>query len=408
MRPLRLRTFALDFPIHNPTHHTMTTPRRICAVSGSRADWGLLRPVLDDIRDSETLALQLAVTGSHLSPTHGHTVDAIEGQGFTVDARIDLAQRGDDARAVTHALGRGVAAFADALQDLTPDLLLVLGDRFEILAAVQAALIARVPVAHIAGGDITEGAFDDAIRHAISKMSHLHFATHAEAARRLRQMGEANVHLSGSPGIDQILATPRLSRDALSRSLEFPLRARNLAITFHPATLDDTDPLAQLDALLTALDQLGPDTGLIFTGANSDTGGDTLNARIKEFTDAHDNACLHRSLGQQRYYSLVALADAVVGNSSSGLYEAPSLDTPTVNIGSRQDGRPRAASVIDCPAETDAITEAIHNACQLDMQGVENPYGDGHASERILTVLRGPWSREALIHKRFIDQECAP
>ena len=386
----------------------MNAPRRICAVTGSRADWGLLRPVLDGIRDSETLALQLAVTGSHLSPAHGHTVDTIESQGFVVDARINLAQRGDDARAVTHALGRGVAAFADVLQDLAPDLLLVLGDRFEILAAVQAALIARVPVAHIAGGDITEGAFDDAIRHAISKMSHLHFATHSEAARRLRQMGEADVHLCGSPGIDQILATPRLSRDALSQSLGFPLRPRNLAITFHPATLDDADPLDQLDTQLTALDRLGPDTGLIFTGANSDTGGDTLNARIKEFADAHDNACLHPSLGQQRYYSLVALADAVVGNSSSGLYEAPSLGTPTVNIGSRQDGRPRAASVINCPAETDAIVEAIHAAYRLDMAEVENPYGDGHASERILAVLRGPWSRQALIHKRFVDQECVP
>ncbi len=385
----------------------MSTPRRICAVTGSRADWGLLRPVLDGIRDSEALVLQLAVTGSHLSPAHGHTVDAIESQGFNVDTRIHLAQHGDDARAVTLALGRGVAAFADALQDLAPDLLLVLGDRFEILAAVQAALIARVPVAHIAGGDITEGAFDDAIRHAISKMAHLHFATHAGAARRLRQMGEANVHLSGSPGIDQILATPRLSRNALSQSLGFPLCSRNLAITFHPATLDEADPLEQLNTLLGALDRLGPETGLIFTGANNDTGGDTLNARIKEFADAHDNTCLHRSLGQQRYYSLVAQADAVVGNSSSGLYEAPSLDTPTVNIGSRQDGRPRAASVIDCPAETDAIVEAIHTACRLDMAGIENPYGDGRASERILAVLRGPWSRQALIHKRFIDLECA-
>lgn len=382
--------------------------RHICAVTGSRADWGLLRPVLDGIRDSETLALQLAVTGSHLSPAYGHTVDAIEAQGFTVDARIDLAQRGDDARAVTHALGRGVAAFADVLQDLAPDLLLVLGDRFEILAAVQAALIARVPVAHIAGGDITEGAFDDAIRHAISKMSHLHFATHAEAARRLRQMGEANVYLSGSPGIDLLMETPRLDRQALAAELGFTLRPRNLAITFHPATLDDADPLAQLDALLAALDRLGPDTGLIFTGANSDTGGDSLNARIGAFADTRDNACLHPSLGQRCYYSLVAQADAVVGNSSSGLYEAPSLGTPTVNIGSRQDGRPRTASVIDCPPETDAIVEAIHAACQLDMATVKNPYGDGHASERILAVLHGPWSREALIHKRFIDQAHAP
>ncbi len=381
---------------------------RICAVTGSRADWGLLRPVLDGIRNADNLQLQIAVTGSHLSPTHGHTVDAIEAEAFTVDARIDLAQTGDDARAVTHALGRGVLGFADALHTLAPDLLLVLGDRYEILAAVQAALIARVPVAHIAGGDITEGAFDDAIRHAISKLSHLHFATHADAAQRLRQMGEANVFLTGSPGIDSILATPRLTRAELSQSLGFPLRAHNLVITFHPATLENAEPLAQLNALLTALDALcnnNPDTSLIFTGSNSDTGSEALNARMAEFVATREHACLHPSLGQQRYYSLVAEADAVVGNSSSGLYEAPSLSTPTVNIGSRQDGRPRAASVINCPADADAITAAIDTALTLDTSGVKNPYGDGHAAERILAVLRGPWARETLIHKRFVEWE---
>ncbi|NOX75385.1 MAG: UDP-N-acetylglucosamine 2-epimerase (hydrolyzing) [Gammaproteobacteria bacterium] len=389
----------------------MNTPRRICAVTGSRADWGLLRPVLDGIRAAGELQLQLAVTGSHLSFAHGHTVAAIETEGFDVDARIDLAQTGDDARAVTHALGRGVLGFADALQNLAPDLLLVLGDRYEILAAVQAALIARVPVAHIAGGDITEGAFDDAIRHAISKLSHLHFATHADAARRLKQMGEANVFLTGSPGIDQILATPRLTRTELSQSLEFPLRERNLAITFHPATLENAEPLAQLNALLTTLDALcnnNPDTGLIFTGSNSDTSGEALNTRIAEFVATRNHACLHPSLGQQRYYSLVAEADAVVGNSSSGLYEAPSLGTPTVNIGSRQHGRPRAASVVDCSAEIDAIAAAINTALTLDLSGVENPYGDGHAAGRILAVLRGPWTRESLIHKRFVDWEHTP
>ena len=381
--------------------------RRICAVSGSRADWGLLKPVLAGIRQADGLELQLAVTGSHLSPAHGNTVDTIEAEGFTVDARVDLQQTGDSASDVTQALGRGVQGFADCLQTLAPDLLLVLGDRYEILAAVQAALIARIPVAHIAGGDITEGAFDDAIRHAITKLSHLHFVTNRDAQRRVLQMGEdpAHVHLTGSPGIDQILATPRLSREALSQSLDFPLRKRNLAITFHAATLDDADPVDQLEALLAALDRLGPDTGLIFTGANSDTRGDALNTRIAEFVATHDNACLHPSLGQQRYYSLVALADAVVGNSSSGLYEAPSLGTPTVNIGRRQAGRLAATSVIDAPAESDAIINAINTAFGVDMHGVENPYGDGHASERILAVLSGPWQGDELIRKRFILRE---
>lgn len=380
--------------------------RTICAVTGSRADWGLLKPVLKGIRQQDELRLQLAVTGSHLDPAHGNTVDVILSEGFDVNARVDLALSADTTLEVTHALGRGVLGFADALQILKPDLLLVLGDRYEILAAVQAALIARIPVAHIAGGDITEGAFDDAIRHAITKLSHLHFVTNADAQRRVLQMGEAdaNVHLTGSPGIDQLHATELLSRQALSESLNFPLRDRNLAITFHPATLDKSNPVTQLNALLDALDRMEPDTGLIFTGTNADTGGDAINARLAEYEARHDHACLHPSLGQQRYYSLVALADAVVGNSSSGLYEAPSLGTPTVNIGNRQDGRLRAISTIDCPAETNAIIDAIHHAYAFDMSNVENPYGDGQASGRILAVLNEPWDRETLIHKHFVDR----
>ena len=380
--------------------------RRICAVSGSRADWGLLKPVLTGIRQQHDLHLQLAVTGSHLDSAYGNTVAIIEAEGFSIDARVDLNLSSGNALEVTQALGRGVIGFASALSTLRPDLLLVLGDRYEILAAVQAALIARIPVAHIAGGDITEGAFDDAIRHAISKLSHLHFVTNADAQQRLQQMGEdaAHIHLTGSPGIDQLQATELLSREQLSAAIGFALRRRNLAITFHPATLDCADPVTQLDSLLAALDQLGPDTGLIFTGANADTGGDAINARLTDYVASRDHACIHPSLGQQRYYSLVALADAVVGNSSSGLYEAPSLATATVNIGCRQDGRLRATSVIDCPVNTDAIIEAIQHAYTVDMSGVVNPYGDGRASERILAVLTGPWQPQTLIHKHFVDR----
>jgi UDP-hydrolysing UDP-N-acetyl-D-glucosamine 2-epimerase len=382
--------------------------RTICAVTGSRADWGLLKPVLSAIDQESELHLQLAVTGAHLDPAYGNTVETIEANGFNVDARIDLALSSGTAVEVTRALGRGVTGFAEVLSTLNPDLLLVLGDRYEILAAVQAALIARIPVAHIAGGDITEGAFDDAIRHAVTKLSHLHFVTNEDARRRVLQMGEAEarVHLSGSPGIDELKATKLLSREQLEQSLGFELRPRNLAITFHPATLDTADPVTQLNALLEALDRLGTDTGLIFTGSNADTGGDAVNARLAEYVADRDHAYLHASLGQQRYYSLVALADAVVGNSSSGLYEAPSLGTPTVNIGDRQKGRLRATSVIDCPVQADDIMDALQRAFSLDMSSVENPYGDGHAGERILAVLKQPWEREKLIHKQFVDREC--
>jgi UDP-hydrolysing UDP-N-acetyl-D-glucosamine 2-epimerase len=383
-------------------------PRRICAVTGSRADYGLLLPVLRAIQSHPRLQLQLAVTGSHLEDRFGHTVDRIEQDGFEIDAAVPLGLDNDDAVTVTRALGNAVTGFAAVLARLQPDLLLVLGDRYEILGAVQAALIARIPVAHIAGGDITEGAFDDAIRHAISKMAHLHFVTSEQAARRVRQLGEADqrVFVSGSPGIDQIQATPLLGRPALEKRLGMVLRKHNLAVTFHPATLDSDDALDQLQQLLAALHGLGDGVGLVFTGANADPRGQAVNDRIRDFVAGHDNAVQHDSLGQQGYYSLLAEVDAVVGNSSSGLYEAPSFRTATVNIGDRQAGRLQAASVIDCTPETHAIAAAIAQAFAMDCRDVVNPYGDGRATERIMAVLAGDWDTGQLLHKGFTDREC--
>ncbi len=383
----------------------MSARRRIAVVTGSRADYGLLRPVLGGIAGHPNLELQLLVTGSHLSERHGRTIEAILADSLHPAAQIDLALSADSAHAVSQAMGRGVTGFADALEELQPDLVLVLGDRYEILAAAQAALIARIPLAHIAGGDLTEGAFDDAIRHAVSKMAHLHCVTNAAARRRLLQMGEEpwRVRLTGSPGIDQLLATPLLGRAELEQSLGLKLGRRCLAITFHPPTLDTSDALDQLETLLSALERLGPDTALVFTGANADPRGDSLNRRLRAFVANHANAVWHASLGQQRYYSLVKQADAVVGNSSSGLYEAPSLGTPTVNLGSRQDGRLRAASVIDCPVELPTIVQAVHRAYTLGCKPVENPYGDGRAAGRIVEFLAEPREREALLHKRFQD-----
>ena len=382
-------------------------PRTVCAVTGSRADYGLLLPVLRAVRAHPDLRLQLVVTGSHLEPRLGHTVDAIVRDGLDIDRRIPLDLETDDPAGVTRALARAVSGFGEALADLRPDLVLVLGDRYEILGCVQAALIAGVPVAHIAGGDLTEGAFDDAIRHAITKMSHLHFATHAEAARRLRQLGESadRVFITGSPGIDQLRQTPRLTRARLEQRLGMALRTHNLAITFHPETLDPGAGPAALEALLAALDRMGEDTGLIFTGSNADPLGQALDERVRQFTAAREHAVFHASLGQQAYYSLLEQVDAVVGNSSSGLYEAPSFGIPTVNIGDRQKGRPRAASVIDCAANEDDILDALHQALASDFSQVENPYGDGHAAERIVEVLAGPWRREKLIRKRFAGMD---
>lgn len=380
--------------------------RRIAIVTGSRADYGLLHPLMDALRDAHDFELHVIATGMHLAPEFGLTYQTIEQDGFNIDARVEMLLSSDTPRGVAKSVGLGVIGFADALATLQPDLLIVLGDRFEILAAVQAALFARIPVAHIAGGDITEGAVDDAIRHSISKMSHLHFVTNGDAARRVRQLGEdpRHIHTVGSPGIDNLKRTPLLTRAQLEAALGLRFGTRNLLVTFHPSTLEATPADAQLRELFAALDGFGAETGLIFTKPNADMGGRALARLIDEYVASREHAAAFTSLGSQRYYSVIAQVDAVVGNSSSGLYEVPSFDTPTVNIGDRQKGRLRAASVIDCAPDRAAIRAAIDRALTLDCTGVVNPYGDGQTVERILAVLRQPLDTAALVQKRFFDQ----
>jgi UDP-N-acetylglucosamine 2-epimerase (non-hydrolysing)/GDP/UDP-N,N'-diacetylbacillosamine 2-epimerase (hydrolysing) len=384
--------------------------RKVCVVTGTRAEYGLLRGVMEGVRAHPGLALQLVVTGAHLSPEFGLTVREIEQDGFQVDERVEMLLSSDTAVGVTTSLGLGVIGFAGALDRLKPDLMLVLGDRYEIFAAVQAALVARVPVAHIAGGDTTEGAFDEAFRHGITKMAHLHFVTNAEAARRVRQLGEdpAQIHVVGSPGIDALLKAPLMSREALGASLGFDWKPTNLLITFHPATLDDRPAAAQLQALFDALDRLGPETGLLFTMPNADTEGRALRQQIEAYVAERPHARAYDSLGHLRYLSAMAVCDAVVGNSSSGLYEAPSFQKPTVNIGDRQKGRLKAISVIDCEPTADAIATALAQALRGAPEGVVNPYGDGHAAERIVGAIAQATDLKALLKKRFhLLQEAA-
>ncbi|MCB1789544.1 MAG: UDP-N-acetylglucosamine 2-epimerase (hydrolyzing) [Gammaproteobacteria bacterium] len=380
---------------------------RICAVSGSRADWGLLKPVLNALRRSQT-SVQLVATGSHLDPAFGHTLDAVTADGFAADRCVPLTRVNDAADGVAAAMGDALPGLTRALLDLAPDILLLLGDRYEIFAAAQAALLSRIPIAHIAGGDISEGAYDDAMRHAISKLAHLHFATNEDARRRLLQMGEADdrVFMSGSPGIDALMSTPRWQRAELEQRLGFRLRARNLAITFHPATLDSASPTEQIRPLLEALESFGDDTGLIVTGSNADTGGTAIGTAMYEFVARHDNACFCQSLGAAGYYSLLQMADAVVGNSSSGLYEAPSLRTPTVDIGIRQQGRLRGPSVRHADNHADAIVAAIRAVLDAPPDDFTNPYGDGQASERIAAVLTGIGDPTRLLQKRFVERHC--
>lgn len=379
--------------------------RRVCVLTGSRAEYGLLRWVMLGLRDDPSFELQVLVTGAHLSEAHGSTCAEIEADGFAPLTRVDMALAGDDAVSLGEAAGRAVGGIARALADLAPDLLVVLGDRYEILAAALAATIARVPIAHLAGGDITEGAFDDAIRHALTKLSHLHFPTNQPAADRLLQMGEdpRNVHVVGSTAIDAIRRLTLLTRSELEADLGITLRTRNLLVTFHPVTLGPVSSKTQLGCLLDALEALGTDLGVIFTGSNADPEGQALNDTIRGWVSAHPQARFFPSLGQRRYLSLLSQVDALVGNSSSGIYEAPAVGVPTVNVGERQAGRLRSGSVIDCRPETAAIAAALRRALDDPPRSGVTPYGDGYAADRIVAVLRAIPDFAVLLHKRFVS-----
>ena len=385
----------------------MTGPRRICVVTGGRADYGLLQWVMHDIAADPELTLQVIATGSHLEPGMGMTVAQIEADGLVVDARVPLGL-GDDDRpeAVARAMAAALTGVAEAIGRLAPDLLLVLGDRYEILAAAEAALLHRLPIAHIAGGDVTEGAFDDAIRNALTQMAHVHLVTHAGAARRVAAMGEAawRIHTVGSPGLDQLHRAPRLERAALEEALGAPLGRRNLLVTFHPVTLAPDGGLGAAHALLEALSTLPPDVVLWCSLPNADPGAAAIAGALHDWAVGRDNVRIHASLGQQRYLSLMALADAVVGNSSSGLYEAPSLGVPTVDVGDRQAGRVAAASVIRCPARPAEIAAALATALATGRSDGANPYGDGRSAERIVAVLKALPSREVLLAKHLQER----
>ena len=381
--------------------------RRICVLTGTRAEYGLLLPVMRLLAADPGFELQVLATAAHLSPEFGETWRVIEGDGFLIDAKVEMLLSSDTGVGTAKSVALGLAGMADALDRLRPDLILVVGDRFEILAAAQAALFLRIPVGHIAGGDVTEGAMDESMRHAITKLAHLHFATNATAAARLTRMGERpeRVFLTGSPGVDTMLSLTLLDRAALEQDLDFAFRTKNLLLTFHPETLAGVPATGQFQELLDALDGLGPEVGLLFTRPNADTEGRALNAMLDRFVATRPNARAYTSLGQLRYTSLMAQVDAVVGNSSSGLYETPTLKKPTVNIGDRQKGRERAASIIDCEASAAAIRAAIERALALDCSGVVNPYGDGRAAGKILDALKGIGDFQALVRKPFYDRE---
>lgn len=383
--------------------------KRICVVTGSRAEFGLLRGLMEEIRAHDALELQVAVTGMHLSPEFGLTVTEVE-QDFHVDRRVEMLLSSDSAAGVAKSMGLGLIGFADAWQELRPDLVVLLGDRFEIFAAAAAALVARIPIAHLHGGEATEGAFDEAIRHSLTKLAQLHFVAAEDYRRRVLQLGEdpRHVHLVGGLGIDAISRVRLLDRDALEAALGMRFGARNLLVTFHPATLDEGGAARQMRALLEALDTLS-ETRLIFTLPNADTEGRALIPLIEEFVAVRPHARAYPSLGQLRYLSCLQFVDGVVGNSSSGLLEAPSFAIGTVNIGMRQRGRLRAASVIDCEADSAAIAAALQRLYSADFRatlpGVRNPYGEPGAARRIVAAIAAT-PLAGLVRKTFHDIPC--
>jgi GDP/UDP-N,N'-diacetylbacillosamine 2-epimerase (hydrolysing) len=381
--------------------------RKICVVTGTRAEYGLLYWLMKEIQSDADLELQIIVTGMHLSPEFGLTYREIEKE-FPISKKIEMLLSSDTPVGISKSMGLAQISFAEAYAELAPDIVVVLGDRFEIFSAAAAAMIARIPIAHIHGGETTEGAFDEAIRHAITKMSHLHFAATGEYRNRIIQLGEEpeRVFNYGAPGLDSIHNLALLTRDKLEEAIGFKLDKHNLMVTFHPVTLEQNTAQEQFRQLISALDEL-EDTHIIFTKANADTDGRAINLMIDAYVSANPRkAIAFASLGQLRYLSALQHVDAVVGNSSSGLIEAPSFKIATINIGDRQKGRIKAASVMDCLPFKDEILGAIRQVYAPEsrekLRRVENPYGSGGVSKKIADVLRStPLAN--LLKKRFND-----
>lgn len=381
--------------------------KKICVVTGSRAEYGLLKWVMKDIADAEALSLQVVVTGMHLVSAFGNTYREILADGFRIDRQVDILMASDGASGVAKSMGMAMIGFADAFEALAPDAILVLGDRFEILAVASAALVHKIPVIHLHGGEKTEGAIDDSIRHAITKMSHLHFVAAEEYRCRVLQLGEQpdRVFMVGGLGVDSLVRTPLLDKETLSREIGFDFGKRNLLVTYHPETLSDQPPETQFLELLRALRRF-PEINVIFTYPNADMGGQAIARLIEDHVASTSNCKGYQSLGHKKYLSCLQFVDGVVGNSSSGLLEVPTFKKGTVNIGQRQAGRLKADSVIDCDADEASIVAAIEQLYLPDflklLETTRNPYGDGGASAKIVSLLTSmDWG--ALLSKSFVD-----
>ena len=382
--------------------------RKICVVTGSRAEYGLLSRLMRLIKEDAEMTLQIIVTNMHLSPEFGLTYKEIEKDGFRIDKKVEMLLSSDTANATTKSVGLATIGFADAYEDLQPDLLLVLGDRFEILAAVTAALFFKIPVAHLHGGEITEGAYDDAIRHAITKMSHLHFASTEDYRSRVIQLGEdpSRVYNVGAIGIDNIKHLQLMSRHELEVSLNFKLGEQCVLVTFHPATLGSKSSKEQTQNLLQALKSID-NLRIVFTFPNSDADSRIIMRLINQFVEENnDRSILYPSLGQTRYLSALQFVDAVIGNSSSGIIEVPTFGIPTLNIGDRQKGRSKAKSTLDCDVSFEEILKKLKVVLSTEFKEsckkTKNPYEIENTAQEIYSIIRN-YPLGSLIQKRFYN-----
>ena len=382
--------------------------RKICVVTGTRAEYGLLYWTMKRIQDEQNLELQVIATGMHLSPEFGNTYNIIENDGFNIDNKIESLLSSDTGVGISKSVGLGIISFSEAYAQLQPDIVLVLGDRFEIMGAVTAAMICRIPVAHCHGGEATEGLIDEAIRHSITKMSQIHFACTEEYRNRIIQLGElpSNVYNVGGLGIENINKLDLLDREAFEDSINYKLKENNYLVTFHPVTLDDASAETQFSALIDALDKLD-DSLIIFTKPNADNEGRIIIKLIDEYVSKNKNkAVTFISLGQLRYLSAIPFMTAVVGNSSSGLLEVPSFRIPTVNIGDRQRGRIQGDSVINCDPTETSIKKALDIAKSKEfrdnIKDKVSPYGEINSSEIIIDKLINI-SLDGILKKKFYN-----
>jgi len=383
--------------------------RTICITTGTRAEYGLLYWLMKEIQNDPDLELQLIATGMHLSPVFGLTYRQIEKDGFKINKKIEMLLSSDTSIGISKSMGLGMIGFAEAYADLKPDIVVLLGDRFEVFSAAAAAMIARIPIAHLHGGETTEGAFDEAIRHSITKMSHLHFTSTGEYRKRVIQLGEnpERVFNVGATGIENIQKLPLLLQEDLESEIGFSLGQQCLLVTYHPVTLEQATSQMQFQNLLNAIDTIDG-LHVIFTKANADTEGRIINWMIDEYvsTKKKSSAISFTSMGQVRYLSAMKHVDAVVGNSSSGIVEAPSFKTPTVNIGDRQKGRIQSRSVINCSPTKDAIIQALKQAFSPEfrqsIQEMTNPYGKENTARNIKEIIKY-FDLTNILKKEFCD-----